>query len=93
MLGDAPEPSQKRSRAKRSKARLTALNGEWVIEDGDARDLYAKKVGMTEADIDIECDKFENHHRAKGSLMASWDAAWRTWCRNWQTFKQQTRRF
>ena len=25
---------------------------------------------------------FVDHHLAKGSLMADWDAAWRTWCRN-----------
>lgn len=78
--------------SKRTVKRKTALNGEWVIEDGDSRDLYAKQVGMTEGDIDIECDKFENFHQAKGNLMADWDAAWKTWCRNWQTFSKQNQR-
>lgn len=71
--------------------RKSRLEGEFVIEEDSDRYRYAKQLGMTDADLDIECDKFENHHRAKGSLMADWDAAWRTWCRNWQTFSQKRR--
>ncbi len=29
--------------------------------------------------VDAEVRKFIDHHEAKGSLMASWPAAWRTW--------------
>lgn len=71
--------------------RKSRLEGEFLIEEDGERYRYAKQLGMTDADLDIECDKFENHHRAKGSLMADWDAAWRTWCRNWQTFSQKRR--
>jgi hypothetical protein len=83
--GNGGEPKTK---AKTTKLRKP-LNGEWIIEDGDARDLYAKKVGMTEHDIDVECDKFENFHRAKGTLFADAEAGWRTWCRNWQTYRER----
>ena len=70
-------------------SRKTPLKGEFVIEINSERYAYATQCGMTEAIMAIECDKFENHHRAKGNLMADWDAAWRTWCRNWQTYSQQ----
>ena len=91
ILLAAPEGAamhKKVNKIKKASTRRTALQGEWVIEEGDERDKYAKQVGMTEADIDIQCDKFENFHRGKGNLMADWDAAWRTWCRNWQDYKQ-----
>jgi hypothetical protein len=29
-----------------------------------------------------EFERFENHHRAKGSIFADWSAAWRTWITN-----------
>lgn len=32
---------------------------------------------------------FVDHHLAKGSLMADWEAAWRTWCRNDVKFSQR----
>jgi hypothetical protein len=32
---------------------------------------------------------FVDHHLAKGNLMADWDAAWRTWCRNEVKFSQR----
>ena len=86
-----PEPPMPCKTVRKVSGRRTALTGEWVIEDGCPRDLYAKQVGMTEADIDIQCDKFENFHKGKGNLMADWDSAWRTWCRNWQDYKQARR--
>jgi hypothetical protein len=37
----------------------------------------------TERAIDAEeIEAFRDYHLAHGSLMADWDAAWRTWCRN-----------
>lgn len=32
---------------------------------------------------------FLDHHRAKGSSMKDWTAAWQTWMRNAQKFAQQ----
>ncbi len=45
-------------------------------EDGRRR---AVQAGL---DVDAEIAKFRDHHAAKGSLMADWDAAWRTWVGN-----------
>lgn len=30
----------------------------------------------------MELQKFSDYHRAKGSVMADWQAAWRTWVGN-----------
>lgn len=84
----SPPPAGEVAKQKRK----TRLDAEFVIEINSERYAYAKQCGMTEAIMEIECDKFENHHRAKGNLMADWDAAWRTWCRNWQSFSQQRAR-
>jgi hypothetical protein len=33
----------------------------------------------TDRQIAEQVEKFRNHHQGKGSLMADWTAAWRTW--------------
>ena len=38
-------------------------------------------------DVGVELRKFIDHHEAKGSVMASWQAAWRTWIRNAAAFR------
>jgi len=42
----------------------------------------ALEIGLSQAEAEIEVPRFLDHHRAKGSLMLKWDAAWRGWCRN-----------
>jgi uncharacterized protein YdaU (DUF1376 family) len=47
------------------------------------RDIQAAEdAGLTSAAFRAEWDRFRNYHRAKGSLMADWSAAWRTWLGN-----------
>lgn len=36
--------------------------------------------------LEVELEQFKNHHKAKGSLMLDWQAAWRTWCGNARRF-------
>ena len=45
---------------------------------------YAAKYGVP---AETEWEKFSDHHKAKGSLMADWSAAWRTWVRRAPEFK------
>lgn len=47
----------------------------------------AKEVGMDREIFLAELDQFKSHHEANGSLMADWDAAWRTWCGKFQSFR------
>jgi len=36
----------------------------------------------TDQQIAAQADRFRDYHTSKGSLMADWPAAWRTWWRN-----------
>lgn len=64
------------SKPKRTKSRSSYPDGwrpdfEYAIGEGvDARSVAAV------------AGKFENYHRSRGSLMADWPAAWRTWVAN-----------
>lgn len=52
-------------------------------------EMYAwarEHCGFDERRVNLETLKMLDHHRAKGSLMADWIAAWRTWLRNAVTF-------
>lgn len=52
-------------------------------------DFTPNEAGITAAtglDFEGELDSFKNHHTAKASLMADWQAAWRTWCGNARKF-------
>lgn len=40
------------------------------------------------ADAFAEFAQFTDHHRSHASVMADWDAAWRTWCRNSKRFSR-----
>ena len=50
-------------------------------------DFMPNEVGATRAeekriDLAAELEKFRNYHTANGSVMADWQAAWRTWVGN-----------
>jgi len=75
----APSPAVLRETKKRAKARAP-LPDLWAISDVER--AYAKDRGFADGQIASMATAFENHHRAKGSLMADWTAAWRTWCEN-----------
>lgn len=42
----------------------------------------ARELGLKHSEL----EKFRDHHRAKGSTMKDWQAAWRTWCRKATSF-------
>lgn len=62
--------------AKRAKAR-SQIKPDW--QPDDAGIAYATDRGVN---VSLELPAFRNHHIAKGSLMADWPHAWRTWCDN-----------
>lgn len=75
-----PQPQK----AKRAKARTPIdPQAEPTADDRDA----AMSAGLTESMFRSEWRKYRDHHLAKGSLMADWAAAWRTWVGNIAQFQ------
>ena len=65
--------------------RASGVPDEFLV---DQRMLDWLSANQITTDWQIETNKFLDHHRAKGSKMADWVAAWRTWMRNSLTFAQ-----
>jgi len=63
-------------RTSRKKAQ-TALQDDFY--PNEVGELKAKERGV---DVASELEKFRNYHLAKASVMADWQAAWRTWVGN-----------
>lgn len=72
-------------KAKRAKPR-TSISADRQPDDRD-RDA-ANEAGLTLEQFRTEWRNFRNHHIAKGSQMADWSAAWRTWLGNHQKFNK-----
>lgn len=68
----------------RPKAALTQIPDTW--EPSEKGLAFAAQRGVIAAD---EAPRFVAHHQQKGSLMASWDAAWRTWCLNQERWRKE----
>ena len=51
-------------------------------EDFAPNDVGMNRAAEKHLDVPTELEKFRNHHAAKGSVMADWQAAWRTWVGN-----------
>lgn len=79
LFGDAPPPPPEEPKPKSK--RRTQIDPEWQPEERDVLWVKARWVA-SDRQIDGERDKFISHHEGKGSLMASWPAAWRTWWNN-----------
>ncbi len=52
--------------------------------------LVAEEAGLPPEMFRTEWRKFRDHHLSKGSLMADWAAAWRTWVGNVAQFQLKT---
>jgi hypothetical protein len=58
-------------------ARATQLPTDWKPNDKHREFAADNRINLA-----AEVDQFADHHRAKGSTMKDWDAAFRTWLRN-----------
>jgi hypothetical protein len=67
------------AKPKRAKAR-GQMPDDWHLDQQDFD--HANERGFLPAKIQEMSAAFANHHRAKGTLMADWHAAWRKWCGN-----------
>tara|TARA_R110000822_G_scaffold78676_2_gene188433 strand:- start:360 stop:1199 length:840 start_codon:yes stop_codon:yes gene_type:complete len=83
-IEDIEEELSKDSSKKAVKKRKRKIQADEQPSDNQKSD--AQSNGMTDREFRFEWQRFRDHHMAKDSLMADWDAAWRTWRSNWQKF-------
>jgi uncharacterized protein YdaU (DUF1376 family) len=70
-----------RDRPKRERAKpRTALPELWLPDERDIE--HATQAGFAHEKIQGMASAFADHHRAKATLSADWNASWRTWCSN-----------
>jgi hypothetical protein len=79
----APAPIEEKPQVK-AESRATRLPADWSLTDAHLE--AAAKRGFDAARATAEGEKFCDYHRAKGSRMVDWLAAWRTWLGNAVTF-------
>lgn len=72
-----PESAKKEKRA-------TQLPDDFCLDRNGI--VFALDLGIQASD---EFDKFRDYHKAKGSTMKDWNAAWRTWARNAAKFAKK----
>jgi hypothetical protein len=84
---------EKCSEVKRSARRNQKTRGvEIPLPEGffptEDQQRWATAMGLSSTQIQIETEKFSDHHRSKGSVFVDWKAAWRTWIRNGLEWKK-----
>lgn len=78
-----PLQGEKRATPKRK----TALPADWQPDDfGDGADCQRIVTAWPAHERQRQITKFTAHHVAKGSRMADWQAAWKTWVLNSEQF-------
>lgn len=77
LPGVASKPKRAKSERK-SPAR--AIPADWKPNEGHYQ--RGSQLGLDRGRVDAEVERFRDHHAAKGSVFASWDAALRTWLGN-----------
>lgn len=76
------------ARAKKTTAKKASqLSDEFVVTD-DMFEWAWLELHIHGDEAGRETEKFRDYHRAKGSTMKDWEAAWRNWMRNSVTFNQ-----
>lgn len=81
-----PIGSAKEKRNTTPQRRATQIPDDYELTDA-MRQFYTER--LPRGDIDATWQHFTDHHRAKGSVMKDWTAAWRTWVGNELKFLQQ----
>jgi hypothetical protein len=88
-IGPRTKRDSHASQPKRARARArTPIPENFMLSEKSK--TYAQGRGFVDGQIVSMAEAFENHHRAKGNLMADWEAAWRTWVNNEIKFQRNT---
>jgi len=84
---EARPPEKPPRKLKSSTPNRTRIDPEAV--DGPAEYAEFEKSGLPMGDLERVWLNFRDHHASKGSLMADWLAAWRTWLRREVEFRSR----
>lgn len=85
MWGDEPpEPAASAPKKKVTKAvRSTPIPEDWRPSE---KTLARTRERYPSMPIDIEIEKFRDYYLSKGTKRSNWDASWRTWCTNGNSY-------
>lgn len=78
-LERAPEATKKVTKTIRN----TTIPEDWQPSEKALAHTRERYPSMP---IDIEIEKFRDYHLSKGTKRSNWDASWRTWCANGNSY-------
>lgn len=78
-LERAPEATKKVTKTIRN----TTIPEDWQPSEKALAHTSERYPSMP---IDIEIEKFRDYHLSKGTKRSNWDASWRTWCANGNSY-------
>lgn len=78
-LERAPEATKKVTKTIRN----TTIPEDWQPSEKALAHTSERYPSMP---IDIEIEKFRNYYLSKGTRRSNWDASWRTWCTNGNSY-------
>ncbi len=84
-VANAPELVLAGEKPEARKAPKRPIPDGWMPSEGGRR--YAIERGMPPEAVEGQAERFRDFHAAKGSTFANFDAAWRTWAQNFNTFR------
>ena len=85
MWGDEPpEPAASAPKKKVTKTvRSTPIPEDWSPSE---KTLARTRERYPSMPVDIEIEKFRDYYLSKGTKRSNWDASWRTWCTNGNSY-------
>nr|DAF05530.1 MAG TPA: Primosomal protein 1, DNA binding, REPLICATION-DNA complex.96A [Caudoviricetes sp.] len=85
LWGDKPVTSTTPVRAKKvtKTVRSTPIPEDWRPSE---KTLARTRERYPSMPIDIEIEKFRDYYLSKGAKRSNWDASWRTWCTNGNSY-------
>jgi len=85
LWGDKPVTSTTPVRAKKvaKTVRSTPIPEDWRPSE---KTLARTRERYPSMPIDIEIEKFRDYYLSKGTKRSNWDASWRTWCTNGNSY-------
>lgn len=86
-LGEVSPATPPPIESKEKKPRASRLQPDFTPPDTWLE--FAVSKSLTEAEAGQEWGKFRDHHLSRGTLLADWNAGWRTWVRKAVEFKAE----